>query len=210
MHAQLQALFTEMPVVAVLRYIKPEEIAEVGHALYDAGIRIIEVPLNSPDPFTSIDRLRQALGDRIVAGAGTVLTTEQVDHLAAVGGEIAVAPNTDIKVIQRALEKQLTPMPGFATATEAFNAYHAGARYLKLFPVTTYGANHIRALSAVLPADVVLLAVGGVGVHNAEEMMRAGAQGIGTGSDLYRPGDSAETVHKKAEEIVTLVRGVLD
>lgn len=199
-----------MPVVAVLRYIKPEEIAEIGHALYHAGIRIIEVPLNSPDPFISIDKLKQVLGDQIVVGAGTVLTTDQVDHLADVGGEIAVAPNTDISVIRRAIENKLVPMPGFATATEAFSAYHAGARYLKLFPVATYGTSHIKALGAVLPADAILLAVGGVGVKNAREMIRSGAQGIGAGTDLYCPGDSAETVHKKAKEIVSLVQEALD
>lgn len=197
-----------MPVVAVLRHIKPEEIPEIGDALYRAGIRIIEVPLNSPDPFISIGKLKQALGDQIIVGAGTVLTAEEVDRLAEVGGEIAVAPNTDISVIHRAIEKKLTPMPGFATATEAFSAYHAGARYLKLFPVITYGAPHIKALGAVLPADAVLLAVGGVGMKNAREMVRAGAQGIGTGSELYRPGDSAETVYQKAKEIVQLMNSL--
>lgn len=210
LNIKLKALFEEMPVVAVLRHIRPDEVVEIGNAIYDAGIRIIEVPLNSPDPFASIDKLRQVLGDQIIAGAGTVLTVDDVDRLAYVGGEIAVAPNINIKVIQRAIDKKIIPMPGFATATEAFSAYYAGARYLKLFPVATYGAVHIKALGAVLPADVKLLAVGGVGVKNAKEMFHAGAQGIGTGTELYRSGDSAEAVHKQAQDIVNLVRKALD
>ena len=209
MSLKLAALFKEMPIVAVLRYIQPEEAAEIGDALYRAGIRIMEITLNSPDPFRSIDTLKQALGDQAIVGAGTVLTAEEVDRVAEVGGEIAVAPNTDTQVIQRAIAKGIVPMPGFATATEALSAYHAGARYLKLFPIATYGAGHIKALSTVLPADVLLLAVGGVGTKNAKEMLQAGAHGLGTGTEVYRRGDSAESVHKKALEIVDLVRTAL-
>ena len=208
MNTNLNALLKEMPVVAVLRYIKPEEVAEIGQAIYEAGIGVMEVPLNSPDPLTSIAKLKQTLGDRGVVGAGTVLTADQVDQIADAGAEIAVAANVNIDVIQRAIEKQLVPIPGFATATEAFNAYQAGAKYLKLFPASFYGSSYIKALNAVLPTDAALLAFGGVSAANAKEMLSAGAQVIGTGSDLYSPGDSAEQVGRKAEEIVNLVRSI--
>ncbi|MGI9345851.1 MAG: 2-dehydro-3-deoxy-6-phosphogalactonate aldolase [Gammaproteobacteria bacterium] len=208
MNTRLNTFLDEMPVVAVLRYVRPEEVTDIGQALYQAGIRVIEVPLNSPDPFTSISKLKQSLGDESVVGAGTVLTTNEVDQLVDTGGEIAVSPNVDTLVIQRAVEKGLIPFPGFATATEALQAYQAGARYLKLFPASAFGGDYLKALSAVLPDDTTLMAFGGVNIGNAQDMLAAGAKAVGTGSDLYRPGDSAEAVFKTAKAITNLIREI--
>lgn len=208
MNAKLDTLLKEMPVVAVLRYLKPSEAVAIAQALYQAGIRVMEVPLNSPDPFVSIDLIRQELGDRIALGAGTVLTAEEVDQLAETGGEIAVSPHVSTSVIRRAVERNITPMPGFGTVTEAFTAWQAGAKYLKLFPASAYGGSYIKALGAVLPSDSILLAFGGVSVGNAREMLAAGAKGVGTGSDLFKPGDSAEAVGKKAAAIVNSVKEI--
>ena len=194
-----------MPIVAILRGVRPVEVAEVGEALFDAGIRVIEVPLNSPDPVASIRVLAERLGDDCVIGAGTVLSTQEVDDVAAAGGRLIVSPNTDGAVIGRALERGCVPVPGIATATEAFHAYAQGARYLKLFPASTYGLTHVRALRAVLPEDTGLLAVGGVGSDNVNDWMRAGVIGVGIGSEIYRPGDSAATVQRSAVAVVEAI-----
>ena len=194
--------FRQMPVVAILRGVRPEEVVDIGESLYRAGIGIIEVPLNSPDPLLSIEKLSNALGDRCVIGAGTVLTESDVEGVAAAGGEIVVTPNTNPGVIARALELGMVPMPGWATATDAFLAYQAGARYLKLFPAATYGPDHIKAVSAVLPDDCSLLAVGGVGAESAAQWLRAGIDGFGIGSELYKPGRSAEEVYGAALAVV--------
>lgn len=194
------------PIVAILRGIRPDEAVAVGEALVAAGVALIEVPLNSPDPLISIERLAKALGGRAIVGAGTVLTPADLDAVADAGGRIAVTPNSNPAVIERALARGVEPMPGFFTATEAFAAVAAGARYLKLFPASTAGLGHLPALRAVLPADVRLLAVGGVGPANAAEWLAAGADGLGIGSDIYRPGDSADAVAAKAARIVAAVR----
>jgi 2-dehydro-3-deoxyphosphogalactonate aldolase len=208
MSAKLENWFAQMPVVAILRGVRPEEVLEIGEALYRAGIGIIEVPLNSPDPLTSIKTLAQAMGDRCVIGAGTVLTEADVVGVAAAGGEIIVSPNTNAAVIERSLESGLVPMPGWATATDAFAAYQAGARYLKLFPAATYGAGHIKGVRAVLPNDCKLLAVGGVGADAADEWLQAGVDGFGIGSEIYKPGYSAEQVYQSAAAIVAAITAV--
>lgn len=208
MSAKLENWFSQMPVVAILRGVRPEEVLEIGEALYRAGIGIIEVPLNSPDPLTSIKTLAQAMGDRCVIGAGTVLTEAAVVGVAAAGGEIIVSPNTNAAVIERSLESGLVPMPGWATATDAFAAYQAGARYLKLFPAATYGAGHIKGVRAVLPNDCKLLAVGGVGADAADEWLEAGVDGFGIGSEIYKPGYSAEQVYQSAAAIVAAITAV--
>ncbi|MDT8429422.1 MAG: 2-dehydro-3-deoxy-6-phosphogalactonate aldolase [Pseudomonadales bacterium] len=200
-----QALHT-LPLVAILRGVQADEVEAVAEAVYAAGIRIIEVPLNSPVPFDSIARLQKLLGDRCLCGAGTVLTVADVDRVAAAGGRLIVTPNTDSAVIQRAITLNLTVMPGFATASEAFQAYAAGARYLKLFPAGTYGTGHLSALTAVLPADAKVLAVGGVSADNAQRWLQAGAIGLGMGSELYRAGDSVAEVSRKAENLVQALR----
>lgn len=208
MTEKLENWFAKMPVVAILRGVQPEEVLDIGEALYSAGIGIIEVPLNSPDPLTSIKTLAQAMGDRCVIGAGTVLTEADVVGVTAAGGEIIVSPNTNAAVIERSLVAGLVPMPGWATATEAFAAYRAGARYLKLFPAATYGSGHIKGVRAVLPNDCKVLAVGGVGADAADEWLQAGVDGFGIGSEIYKPGYSAEQVHQSATAIVTAIAAV--
>ncbi len=209
MNDRLAAAFERMPVVAILRGVQPDEVAGIGNALERAGIGIIEVPLNSPQPCRSITILRQQLAAECIVGAGTVLTPMQVEEVAAAGGEIIVSPNTDEQVILSSIRSGLTPMPGWATASDAFTAYAAGARYLKLFPAATYGPGHVKALSAVLPSDSRLLAVGGVGASVAAQWLQAGVHGFGIGTELYKPGDSAEQVYRAAVTVVAAIRNAL-
>ena len=206
MTEKFESWFKRMPVVAILRGVRPEEVLEIAEALYQAGIGIIEVPLNSPDPLVSIAKLSEAMGDRCVIGAGTVLTVADVEGVASAGGEITVTPNTNPAVISRSLELGMIPIPGWATATDAFLAYQTGARHLKLFPAATYGPGHINAVRAVLPNDCSLLAVGGVGAESAGEWMRAGIDGFGVGSELYKPGKSVEEVHESALAVVAALQ----
>jgi 2-dehydro-3-deoxyphosphogalactonate aldolase len=208
MTEKLENWFAQMPVIAILRGVCPGEVVDIGEALHQAGIGIIEVPLNSPDPITSIKNLVEAMGDRCVIGAGTVLTEADVVGVAGAGGEIAISPNTNPAVIERSLEAGLVPMPGWATATEAFAAYQCGARYLKCFPAATYGPGHIAGLSAVLPKSCKLLAVGGVGADVANQWLQAGVDGFGIGSELYKPGDSAEQVYQSARAVVDAINAV--
>jgi 2-dehydro-3-deoxyphosphogalactonate aldolase len=190
------------PLIAILRGVRPDEVLDHAHALIGAGLRAIEVPLNSPDALVSVARLAGAVGDDCLCGAGTVLTASQVEEVAAAGGRLIVSPNTAPPVIARAIELGLTPIPGFATATEAFAAIDAGARHLKLFPARTYGPDHLRQLRAVLPAVVVVLAVGGVGPADLTTWRAAGAGGFGLGSELYRPGQTpADTAAKAARAV---------
>lgn len=202
---ELAAALSTAPVIAILRGIRPGEAAAIGDALFAAGIRIIEVPLNSPEPLSSIQVLAERIGDQSIIGAGTVLTAAEVDAVAEAGGRLIVSPNTDGEVIGRALQKGCIAIPGVATATEAFNAYAHGARCLKLFPAASYGASHAGALQAVLPDDASLIAVGGVGPHNANQWMQQGVVGVGVGSELYRPGDDVTTVSRKAAAVAESV-----
>ena len=206
MNEKLESWFAQMPVVAILRGVRPEQVVAIGEALYKAGIGIIEVPLNSPEPMESIKSLADALGDRCVIGAGTVLTEADAEGVAAAGGQIAVSPNTDPAVITRSLALGMVPMPGWATVTEALVAYQAGARYLKLFPAATYGPEHVNGASAVLPTDCKVLAVGGVGANSAAAWLSAGVDGFGIGSELYKPGDSAEQVYQRAVAVVAVFK----
>jgi 2-dehydro-3-deoxyphosphogalactonate aldolase len=191
------------PVVAILRGIRPDEALPVATALVEAGIRLIEVPLNSPDPFTSIRTIQDAFGDRAAIGAGTVLDLDGVEALAATGSRIMVTPNTDPAIIARAVALGLEPMPGFVTPSEAFAAIAAGARRIKLFPAVALGPAYLKAIGEVLPRHVRVWAVGGTGAANIGEWLAAGVEGIGVGGALYRPGDDAATVAAKAREIVT-------
>jgi len=206
LNTKLERLLAEMPLIAILRHIRPDEAVAVGQALYNAGIRVMEVPLNSPEPYESIKRMREAFGETAVVGAGTVTELEQLDALAAVNCEIVVTPNTNPEIISTSIAKGMVPMPGFATPTEAFSAYAAGARYLKLFPASVYGTSFINAISAVLPKDVKMLAVGGVGASNAKIMFDAGVKGLGVGTEIYRAGDSADDAYNKGLKLVDAVR----
>jgi 2-dehydro-3-deoxyphosphogalactonate aldolase len=198
----LDEALAECPVVAILRGVTPDEVVEVAQALFDSGLRGVEVPLNSPDPLVSIERLVSRFGDHMVCGAGTVLTVEQVDAVAAAGGRLIVSPNAQPSVIRRAVELGLDPAPGFATASEAFTAMEAGARHLKLFPAATYGAGHVRQLKAVLPRSAVVWAVGGVGVSDMAEWWAAGCHAFGIGSEIFRPGQDINQTALKARRLV--------
>lgn len=191
------------PLIAILRGIRPEEILDVAAALVASGVGGIEVPLNSPEPLDSIRRLAERYGDQCLCGAGTVLNPAQVDAVANAGGKLIVTPNINPAVISRGVALGLQVVPGFATATEAFAALDAGATALKLFPASTYGVQHLKALRAVLPATVKVFAVGGVGARNLAEWTEAGIDGIGFASDIYAPGRSAADVGSRAAAIVT-------
>jgi len=205
---QLDSALSKMPVVAIIRGVKPDEVIDIADAIYSAGIHVIEVPLNSPEPFKSIQLLSESFADKCIVGCGTLLTIEDAQKVADAGGQIAVTPNTNPAVIKRAIELGMIPMPGWATPTEAFAAYAAGARYLKLFPGSTYGADHIKAVRAVLPSDAKVLAVGGAGASNAAQWLNAGVDGFGIGSDIYKAGRSAQDVHQRCVDIVEAISAV--
>lgn len=189
-------------LVAILRGIKPLEAEAVGAALIEAGITIIEVPLNSPEPLDSIGRLAARFGSEALIGAGTVLSPKDVDAVKEAGGALIVSPNCEPAVIRRTLEKGMVSMPGVFTASECFTAIAAGARTLKLFPASTAGPDGLKALKAVMPADVELYAVGGAGAANLETWVEAGAAGFGIGTSLYKPGMNAQDVAARAAELV--------
>lgn len=194
----LWSKIADLPLVAILRGLRPEDAEATGAALIDAGFRAIEVPLNSPDPFTSIARLVQRFGNRAVIGAGTVLTVGDVERLAETGAKLMVSPNTDPAVIVAAKAAGLYALPGFFTATEAFAALHAGVDGLKLFPAETTTPAHVKALKAVLPPEVPVFAVGGVTPETMTPWIDAGAQGFGLGSALFKPGMAPGAVGDKA------------
>jgi 2-dehydro-3-deoxyphosphogalactonate aldolase len=199
-------LLRELPLVAILRGVTPARIEGVAAALFDAGFRAIEVPLNSPEPFKSIEILARTYGERCLTGAGTVLDTANVDRVADAGGRLLVTPNTDPAVIARGVERKMVVMPGFYTPSEAFAAIAAGARTLKLFPASTGGIAHLKALLAVLPKDVPVYAVGGVGAGNMKEWRQAGAAGFGMGSDLFKSDYSDEDIAIRARQSVAAFR----
>lgn len=198
----LEEALAASPVVAILRGVRPEEVVAITEALYQSGVRGVEVPLNSPEPLQSIQRLTEAFGDRMVCGAGTVVHPQQVHEVAEVGGRIIVAPNTNPEVIRRSVKLGLDPAPGFGTASEAFEAIDAGARHLKLFPAATYGVGHVRQLKAVLPPEVVVWAVGGVGASTMADWWAVGVRAFGIGSEIYLPGQTVEATHEKARKLV--------
>lgn len=190
------------PVVAILRGVQTHEVVAIGEALVEAGVRLIEVPFNSPDPAGSIAAMVEALGDRAAIGGGTVIRTDLAEELANAGGTFMVSPNVDPAVIARSLELGMDVLPGFLTPTEAFAAVAAGASNLKLFPGSVLGAGYVKAIKDVLPRDARVWAVGGVGPANIAEYRRAGVFGIGVGGSLYKPGDTPESVGAKARELV--------
>lgn len=204
-----ERLLDDMPIVAILRGISPDHVMAVADTLYEAGIRVIEVPLNSPDPFTSIERLSKGLGASCLCGAGTVLSVEQVQRAHESGARHVVSPNTDAAVIARTVALEMVSMPGIATATEAFAAIGAGASRLKLFPASTYGSGHARALKAVLPSNTRLYAVGGVGAEDVAEWTKDGVSGFGFGSELFKPGYGLDEISNRARSIFSAVRNAM-
>jgi 2-dehydro-3-deoxyphosphogalactonate aldolase len=195
------------PLVAILRGVAPAEVVAHCEALQAAGIRAVEIPMNSPCPLESVALAAAAMGDRMAVGAGTVLNVAAVDGVKAAGGVFVVSPNVDAVVIARAIAVGLDTLPGFATATEGFAALAAGSRRLKLFPASTYGPVHLKALKAVLPMEVAVWAVGGVGPAQMPDWQAAGAAGFGLGSELYRPGQAPEDTGAKARAAVAAWAG---
>jgi 2-dehydro-3-deoxyphosphogalactonate aldolase len=188
-----------LPLVAILRGLVPEESVAIGRALVDAGFRMLEVPLNSPRPFDSIRRLVQSLGDDCLIGAGTVMTPQQVDEVAAAGGRLIVMPHADTAVIRAAKAAGLVCVPGVATPTEAFAAIAAGADGLKLFPAEQASPKVLKAWRAVLPPELPVLPVGGIAPDNMAPWIAAGAQGFGIGSALFAPGVDAAEIARRAQ-----------
>lgn len=203
---RFRTYLSECPLVAIIRGVKPEEAADVGHALFEAGIRIIEVPLNSPEPLESIRRLSVALGERALIGAGTVLDPAEVSRIADVGGRLIVSPNVYAPVIEAAVAAGLVSSPGYFTPTEAFDALRAGAHSLKLFPAEGSSPAVVKAQRAVLPKDLPLLVVGGVRPDNMRPYLEAGATGFGLGSGVYKPGQTATEVMRQAQSFVAGLR----
>lgn len=200
--ARFDAAFAALPLVAILRGLSPAEALPVTEALYETGFRLIEVPLNSPDPFASIEAIRRRLPADALVGAGTVLRVEDVGRLADLGAELVVMPHADLAVIGAAVRAGLLCTPGVATPTEAFAAIGAGAAALKLFPAEMVGPPVVKAIRAVLPRSVRLLPVGGITPGNMAPFLAAGAGGFGLGSALYAPGMAAEKVAQNARAFV--------
>lgn len=202
----LDDALSAMPLVAILRGVKPEEAVAIAQAIATAGIRIIEIPLNSPDPFTSIGRVARALAGQALVGAGTVLTEAQVDEVAEAGGTVVVSPNTNTAVIRRTKARGMLSLPGFLSPSEAFAALEAGADALKLFPAEMAPPPVVKALRAVLPKAARLLVVGGVSPQTIPPYLAVGVDGFGVGSDLYKPGRDADDVGLRAAALVEAVR----
>jgi 2-dehydro-3-deoxyphosphogalactonate aldolase len=187
-----------LPLVAILRGIRPEQALDVGHALAAAEFRVIEVPMNSPEPLESIRLLSSALGDHCLIGAGTVLNVQQVAQIAAAGGRVIVMPHADTTVIAAAKRAGMYCVPGVATPTEAFAAIHAGADAIKLFPAEQLGPTVLKAWRAVIPRDLAMLPVGGITPETMAPYIAAGASGFGLGSALYVPDRDADDIGRRA------------
>jgi len=199
-HAGLAAAFELCPLIAILRGVTPADAADHGRALYEAGFRIMEVPLNSPQPFDSIAAIRQVLPADAIVGAGTVLHPDYVAQVKQAGGELIVMPHSDGDVVRAAKAQGLACAPGVATPNEAFLALKNGADVLKMFPAEQLGSHVVKAWRAVIAAQVPLVPVGGISPDNMGPFLTAGANGFGLGSALYKPGQTAATTasHAKA------------
>jgi 2-dehydro-3-deoxyphosphogalactonate aldolase len=199
---------SECGLIAILRGIATVEVEAVGQSLFDAGIRVAEIPLNSPDPFTSIQKMSAAFKGQLIVGAGTVLSPQDVNLLKAYGGEISVSPDCNKAVIARAKELGMEPLPGVFTTTEAFAAIRAGATHLKLFPAEAASPVTVKAWRAVFPRHVKLYAVGGITPANMQGWIDAGVAGFGIGSNIYKQGFTTADVARSAKEFVAAWRAL--
>lgn len=197
--------FAQCPLVAIIRGVTSDEAIGIGEALIESGIRIIEVPLNSPEPLASIERLAGRFGDEALIGAGTVLRAEDVARVRDAGGALVVSPNMNPDVIRATVEAGMVSSPGVFTPSEAFAALECGAHALKLFPAEAASPKVVKAIRAVLPTDMRLIVVGGVTPDTVDGWLAAGADGFGLGGGLYRPGQSAEETLEKARAYVAAV-----
>ena len=202
----LRRYLDECPLVAIIRGVTPDEAEAIGHAVREGGIRIIEVPLNSPEPLKSIELLAKKFGESMLVGAGTVLSAPQVRDVKEAGGRIIVSPDTNSDVIAAAVEAGLVSSPGYFTPSEAFAAVRAGAHALKLFPAEAASPAVLKAQLAVIPREIPVLAVGGVKPDNMRPWLDAGATGFGLGGGLYQPGQSAADTLAKAKAYVAGVQ----
>jgi len=194
------------PIIAILRGVKHTEIESIAVALEEAGVGVVEVPLNSPEPYKSIEILARLFGDRMLVGAGTVLEPSQVADVASAGGRLIVTPGADLDVVRSAKKAGMVVCPGFFTPTEAFALLKAGADAIKLFPAEVLGTGMLKALQAVLPKDSLVIPVGGVDSGTIPAWIQAGARGFGAGSSIYKPGDDAAAVKRKASLLVEAVK----
>jgi 2-dehydro-3-deoxyphosphogalactonate aldolase len=193
----LKQFIENIPVIAILRGITPGDVLNIAQCLYANGIRVIEIPLNSPQAIKSIAKLVNILPQDCLVGAGTVIDLEQVKQVENTGAKLIISPHCNTEIISYCLSKKLQVIPGIATATEAFKAYQAGARWLKLFPALTYGFSHLKALKSVLPNDAHIIPVGGVSHLNAQQWLSSGASALGLGNSLYQSNDSLEMAISK-------------
>jgi 2-dehydro-3-deoxyphosphogalactonate aldolase len=191
-----------MTLIAILRGVTPDEVLALGECLVDSGITTLEVPLNSPEPLRSLRLLADRFAGRAVIGAGTVLTPVQAEQVAQAGATLVLSPDMNPEVIVRTRSLGLTAMPGVATPTEAFRALAAGAQALKLFPADVLGVASLKAWRSVLPADVRIVAVGGISAGNAADFVAAGAAGVGVGGWLYQPGRPLAQIAQRARQLV--------
>ncbi|MBD8595480.1 2-dehydro-3-deoxy-6-phosphogalactonate aldolase [Pseudomonas sp. CFBP 8758] len=204
----LKQAMAQNGLIAILRGLRPEESVAIGEVLYSAGFRIIEVPLNSPQPFDSIRLLRNSLPADCLIGAGTVLSAEQVLQVKAAGGQLIVMPHSDPSVLKAAKEAEMFLAPGVLTPTEAFAALAAGADVLKLFPAESLTPAVVKALLAVLPKGTALVPVGGISPDNMQPFLDAGVAGFGLGSGLFKPGMTVQQVADNAKAYVQAWRSL--
>ena len=198
--------FAECPLVGIVRGVTPDEAEAIAQALYDGGIRIIEVPLNSPEPFESIQIIAEKFGGRALVGAGTVLDSADVSRVAQAGGRLVVSPNTNAAVIGATVAAGLVSSPGYFTPSEAFEAIRAGAHAIKLFPAEAASPAVVKSQRAVLPKNVPLIVVGGVTPESIPGWMAAGADGFGLGGGLYKSGQDPQTTLERARAYVAAVK----
>jgi len=197
------------PLIAILRGVRPDEVIPICAALEAAGLAIVEVPLNSPQPLESIRLLAESFGDRLLVGAGTVMTPAQVEEIAGVGGRLIVTPHADPEIVRAAKRLGMAAAPGFFTPAEAFSLLNAGADAIKLFPAEGSNPAALRGMRAIFPSGTLVIPVGGIAPDNIGIWHEAGAAGYGIGSSIYKPGDTAEVVGRKAAALVAACRAAM-